>query len=97
MLDIEVSKLFAAIAHPNRLKILRALREYKILCGCEMLPYLGLEQSNLSRHLGILLKAGILTAWKDGVRVYYKIKDERIYDLLKISEDIVGNKIFVRS
>lgn len=83
-----IAEILTAISHPNRIKILNAIKQGNILCGCEMLPMLGLEQSNLSRHLSTLVKAGILDAWKDGVRMNYKIADERIFDLLNLAEKI---------
>jgi ArsR family transcriptional regulator len=57
-----------ALAHPNRLRILEALRRDEI-CNCELGPKLGLEQSNLSRHLLALADAGLVTAHKEGVRM----------------------------
>lgn len=84
-----IAEILTAISHPNRIRILNAIKQENILCGCEMLSMLGLEQSNLSRHLSTLVKAGILVAWKDGVRMNYKIADERIFDLINLAEKIV--------
>lgn len=81
------SEILSAICHPNRIKILKALYKQS-LCNCEMMPLLGLEQSNLSRHLKSMEKSGILISWKDGLRVNYKIADERIMDILDIAEKI---------
>lgn len=79
-----------AIAHPNRIRILEQLRT-EIKCNCELAPALGLEQSNLSRHLKILTQAGVLISWKDGLRVNFKIADEKIFDLLDMAESISMN------
>ena len=70
------------------IRILYAIKQENMLCGCEMLPMLGLEQSNLSRHLSTLVKAGLLVAWKDGVRMNYQIRDKRIFDLIDLAEKI---------
>lgn len=81
------ANLLAAIAHPNRIRILEHLRkEFK--CNCELAPALDLEQSNLSRHLKILTQAGVLISWKDGLRVNFKIADTRIFDILDITASI---------
>lgn len=88
----KISEILSAISHPNRIKILKVLRQEKILCGCEILPAIGLEQSNLSRHLSTLVRAGVLVAWKDGVRMNYKVADERIYNLLDLAEQIALEK-----
>ena len=86
------AEILSALCHPNRIKIIKSLRK-DILCNCELMPLLRLEQSNLSRHLKILENAGILISWKEGLRVNYKISDKRIFDLLDIVEKIVSKKI----
>jgi len=75
------AKILTAIAHPNRIRILEFLKN-GVKCNCEIAPELELEQSNLSRHLQILVREGILISWKEGLRVNYKIADERIFDIL---------------
>lgn len=91
--DNNIERLLTAISHPNRIKILRLLREEKTLCGCEILSVLDIEQSNLSRHLSTLVQAGVIYAWKEGTRMNYKISDERIFDILDIAEQIVDSKL----
>jgi len=86
------ANLLAAIAHPNRIRILDELRK-EIKCNCELAPALELEQSNLSRHLKILTQAGVLVSWKDGLRVNYKIADERIFDLLDLTAGIATKAV----
>ncbi|MFH1051344.1 MAG: metalloregulator ArsR/SmtB family transcription factor [bacterium] len=86
------SEILSAISHPNRIRILKSLRK-KILCNCELMPLLGLEQSNLSRHLKSLENAGIIVSWKEGLRVNYKVTDIKIFDILDIAEKVVGQKI----
>ncbi len=77
------SEVLEALAHPNRIRILEFLRRGP-RCNCEIAPALGIEQSNLSRHLKMLVQAGILLSWKDGLRVNFKVTDSRIFKLLDI-------------
>ncbi|MCC6398850.1 MAG: winged helix-turn-helix transcriptional regulator [Bacteroidetes bacterium] len=77
------SGILEALAHPNRIRIVEMLRQGP-RCNCEIAPELGLEQSNLSRHLKILVQAGILHSWKDGLRVIFKVADSRIFKLLDL-------------
>jgi len=77
------SEIFEALAHPNRIRILEFLRQGP-RCNCEIAPELGIEQSNLSRHLKILVQAGILFSWKDGLRVNFKVVDARTFRVLDI-------------
>jgi DNA-binding transcriptional ArsR family regulator len=81
------AKVLSALAHPNRIRILEFLKN-EIKCNCEIAPALRLEQSNLSRHLKLLVQEGILISWKDGLRVNYKVSDERVYEILKIAQDV---------
>jgi Predicted transcriptional regulator len=86
------AEILLAIAHPNRIRILEQLRK-EIKCNCELAPALGLEQSNLSRHLKVLTQAGILISWKDGLRVNFKIADKKIFDLLELAERISSRQV----
>lgn len=81
---VPAADVLAALGHPNRLRILEYLRG-AVRCNCEMAPGLGLEQSNLSRHLKILVQAGILTSWKEGLRVNFKVSDPRVYRILDLA------------
>ena len=81
------AEILAALAHPNRIRIVELLRK-DTMCNCELAPALELEQSNLSRHLKILVQAGILVSWKDGLRVNFKVADERIFRILDAAATI---------
>jgi DNA-binding transcriptional ArsR family regulator len=81
------AEILAAVAHPNRIRILELLRK-DVMCNCELAPALELEQSNLSRHLKILVQAGILISWKDGLRVNFKVADDRIFKILDAATGI---------
>jgi ArsR family transcriptional regulator len=79
------ARLLDALAHPNRIRILEYLQD-ETRCNCEIAPALGLEQSNLSRHLKILVQAGVLVSWKEGLRVNFKVADSRIFKILELAE-----------
>jgi|YelNatPaOPRAMG01_1025707.scaffolds.fasta_scaffold04237_3 ArsR family transcriptional regulator len=86
------SEILSAICHPNRIKIIKALQK-QALCNCEMIPLIGLEQSNLSRHLKSMEKSGILVSWKDGLMVRYNIADDRILQILNLAEKVALKNI----
>ncbi len=62
-----------ALADPNRLRVLNLLGD-RTLCVCDLEEVLGLNQSNLSRHLAKLKSAGLVTAQKRGLFMYYARK-----------------------
>ncbi|MBP3193317.1 ArsR/SmtB family transcription factor [Natronogracilivirga saccharolytica] len=84
------ARILQAIAHPNRIRILEAVRK-GLTCSCEIAPQLDMEQSNLSRHMKILVDSGILTPQRDGVRINYRVADEEVFQLLDLSGRIVRN------
>jgi ArsR family transcriptional regulator len=86
------AEILLALAHPNRIRILEELRE-GIRCNCEIAPALKLEQSNLSRHLKILLQAGVLISWKEGSRVNFKVADQRIFKTLDLVADLARRDV----
>ncbi len=87
-LAVYQAELFKALAHPARLQILALLRGGE-RCVCEIFPALEMEQSGVSRHLAILKKEGLLEARKEGLKVIYRVKDRRVYQLLDLNAAIL--------
>lgn len=77
-----------AIAQPTRLKILGCLRGGE-RCVCEIFPAIDEEQSNVSRHLAVLRKAGLVTCWKEGPKVIYKVKSEEVFKIIDGISNII--------
>jgi ArsR family transcriptional regulator len=94
-----MEELFKAIGDENRLRILNLLTDYE-LCVCEIEVLLDLNQSNVSRHLGKLKSSGVISSYKDGQWIHYRLSDEfkkNSADLLKYLREQVFNKtIYVR-
>lgn len=83
--------VFNALAHPLRLKILEKLRSGPC-CVCQIIPYVGGEQSNVSHHLAILKKTGIVRCEKKGLEVWYEVSDQKIFEIIDtINECIIEN------
>lgn len=77
--------LCKALAHPTRLLIIDELRDGPRSVG-DLVEELGLRQSNLSQHLGILRSQGLVISRRDGQAVYYRLRDARVtqaFDLLR--------------
>jgi len=68
------------IGDPTRIRILDLLRDAE-LTVTEITEALGTSQQNASKHLGVLLQAGILTRRKVGNSSIYSIADRGVYDL----------------
>jgi ArsR family transcriptional regulator len=90
------AEVLAALSHPNRIRILEFIRK-DVRCNCELAPALELEQSNLSRHLKILVQAGILLSWKEGLRVNFRVADDRIYRIIDLALAVAKHSVESRS
>ena len=64
------AEIFQALAHPTRIAIVEALRDGEQTAG-RLVERLGVEQANLSQHLAVLRRAGLVTARKEGAAVIY--------------------------
>ena len=65
---------FKALAHPVRLQVLDLLRGGE-LCVCHLERALEKRQAYVSQQLMVLREAGLVTARKEGLSVYYRISD----------------------
>ncbi|MGE0362424.1 MAG: ArsR/SmtB family transcription factor [Vicinamibacterales bacterium] len=72
-MDIEdVSTRFRILGDPARLRLLRALSLDRFNVS-ELTGILGLAQSGVSRHLGLLKDAGLVVEERDGIYAYYRL------------------------
>ena len=78
----ETLKILKALSDETRLKIVEFLLDGE-KCVCEIFPYVKRTQSTVSIHLNDLKKAGILKSRREGKKIYYKISDLRVCDILK--------------
>jgi DNA-binding transcriptional ArsR family regulator len=80
----ELAEVIAArlrvIGDPMRIRILDLLREGE-LSVTQITERLGTSQQNASKHLGILLQAGIVARRKSGNSSIYSIADRGVYEL----------------
>lgn len=65
--------LFQSLADPTRLRLLNLLAQVDEICVCELVDALELPQYNVSRHLQVLVHAGLLVDRRAGKWVYYRI------------------------
>ena len=77
-----IAQRFRVLAEPMRIKLLDRLRDGDATVG-ELQAALGASQQNISKHLGILHNAGMVTRTKDGNHTRYSIADEGVFELCK--------------
>ena len=67
------AEIAKAIAHPLRIAVVNFLKDGE-QCVCDIAKHVGSERSNVSRHLSIMLNAGLLEYRKEGLKVIYRLK-----------------------
>lgn len=81
-------KVLKALADPTRLQIIDFLKNGE-KCVCEIIPAVGKAQSTTSKHLDILYEAGILDRRTDGRKTLYRVKNPKVFDVIKAVESMV--------
>jgi ArsR family transcriptional regulator, zinc-responsive transcriptional repressor len=75
-------EMLKALAHPLRLAVVVALDE-RPRCVHELVDQLGEVQPLVSRHLGVLREAGLVTGTRRGREVVYALADEHVAHIAK--------------
>ncbi len=76
------AEFFAVLATPARLRIIGAL------CNGErnvshLLEVIHVSQPNMSRHLNVLYKAGLVAKRRSGLQVFYRIADASVVKICR--------------
>jgi DNA-binding transcriptional ArsR family regulator len=83
-IPLDLAEMIAArlriIGDPTRIRILDLLRDGE-LSVTQITEQLETSQQNASKHLGMLLQAGIVARRKDGNSSIYSIADRGVYEL----------------
>ena len=69
---------FRALADPLRLELLARVAAYGPICVCHLEEQLPYSQSRISKHLGALRRAGLVSSRRDGTWVYYETSEEML-------------------
>lgn len=82
-----VAERFRALSEPTRIRLLDRLREGEATV-LDLTEAIGTTQQNVSKHLGVLHRAGIVARRRQGNFVYYSIADAGI---LELCETVCGS------
>src|SRR5690242_17725401 len=75
-----VAARFRVLGEPMRIRLLDRLRDGDATVG-ELQEAVGASQQNVSKHLGVLLNAGVVSRTKDGTSSRYAIADPGVFEL----------------
>lgn len=62
-----------ALSDRNRLRVVAALMAHEELCACHILELLEVTGATASRHMGVLIRAGLVQSRKAGRWVHYRL------------------------
>lgn len=81
--------IFRALSDETRLRIYLLLGGGE-LCVCHIQAALGTTQTKVSRHLGVLRNAGLVTARRDGLWIYYRRAEPGTPAVRSFTRDLAG-------
>lgn len=81
-----IAERFRTIGEPTRIRILERLQTGEASVQ-ELAEHVGSSQQNVSKHLGLLARVGIVGRRKDGTFAFYRITDESV---LTMCEQVCG-------
>jgi ArsR family transcriptional regulator len=86
------AEICKTMADPKRLMMVEELRNGELSVG-ELGARLGLPQANVSQHLSILRKRGIVATRRKGTTVYYRLSGNKIADACDMVRSILEEQL----
>lgn len=77
------------LAHPHRLRMVQMLLQGDFTVS-ELAEACELPSAMASEHLRLMLRCGFLSSEKEGRKVYYKVAEPHLKNILKCVEDRFG-------
>lgn len=96
----EIYKLHAnlckALADPKRLLLINALRDDARTVS-DLAEFLGMSQSNVSQHLGMLRERGVVKATRIGNNVSYQLENRKVVQAIDLLREVMAEQLAARS
>jgi DNA-binding transcriptional ArsR family regulator len=86
------SELCKTFSNPSRMQVIKLLYK-KEMQASELIKETEMSKANLSQHMAILVKNGIVNAKKDGRKICYSLSDPKIRQACSIMQDVMINAI----
>ena len=88
----QVANYFRVLGEPMRLKLLNVLRKGE-RCVQDLVDESETSQANVSKHLKVMLQAGILAKRNQGTQSFYRVTDDLIFELCNLVCDRLATRI----
>jgi len=83
------------LADANRLLIIAELVKGEKSVS-DLANNLGLNQSNVSKHLSLMRERGLVATRRDGVSIYYSLSDPRIFKAIELLIKVQSDQVAMR-
>lgn len=86
-----VASYFSVLSEPTRLRIMHSICETEKTVS-QIVEEIGATQTNASRHLSLMFRAGVLTRRKEGNLVFYRVTDVAMVEICRtVCNQIAGS------
>lgn len=85
----EAAECLRTLAHPHRLRMVQMLLQGDFPVG-ELAEACGLPSAMASEHLRLMQRCGFLSSEKDGRKVFYRVAEPHLKNILKCIEERFG-------
>ncbi len=87
--DTDTAMALRALGHPLRLRIAHMLHTGE-KCVCEILSALEATQPNISQHLAVMKRAGIVKCYRKGAYVFYSLSSQEVNEIIRECRKLIG-------
>ncbi len=85
------AEIAKSVAHPLRMAVIDYLKDGE-QCVCDIAQQVGSERSNVSRHLAVMVNAGVLTYRKEGLKVFYSLRTPCMLKFLACISQVIKDQ-----
>jgi ArsR family transcriptional regulator len=96
MADKRIFELHAdvckALGHPLRIEVIDTLQD-KEMCFTDILEITGGTKSNLSQHLSVMTKKGILKSRREGQNIYFSLASKKVAQACRLMREVLVDNL----
>jgi ArsR family transcriptional regulator len=78
-----VAERFRLLGDPLRLRLLQTLEQTEMSVA-QLVAATGASQANVSKHLQLMLRGGVVQRRREGLFVYYSVSDPKVFQLCDV-------------
>ena len=86
-----LSNLLSQICQPARIQILIIIGSQET-CVCHIEAVTGMRQASISQHLMSLRKAGLVSTFREGRHIFYRLTNPEAIEVLHLAAHLAGIK-----